>query len=192
MREPAWEGAVLLLCFLSWEKRAFITNIYNGRDIGSKSVIFFYENCCKFLQRASTFRIQFPWDKPILAAFFFFLSLFLVTPTVIIQIFETLWACSSPLELQLCSWTRLFSSYPAWNSWVGWEEPCSLWSSSTFLKPSFLQLQWTISVQQVPSAELKTLWFAESEWKPGSTNGALSGGSVPLKPALAWLGIHPY
>lgn len=149
----------------------------------------FMRTAVNFCREHQHLESNFPEINPFWQVLF---SLFLVTAAVIIQIFERLWACSSPLELQLCSWTRLFSSYPAWNSWVGWEELCSLWSSSAFLKPSFLQLQWTISVQQVPRAELKTLWFAESEWKPGSTNGALSGGSVPSKPALAWPGIHPY
>lgn len=50
-------------------------------------------------------------------------------------------------------------------------------SSCAFLEPSFLKLQWTMSVQQVPSTELSS-GFVGSKWKGskkwGSPNGISS------------------
>lgn len=39
------------------------------RVVGSKLIVFFYENYWKFPHRASTSRMSFPWDNPILVGF---------------------------------------------------------------------------------------------------------------------------
>jgi len=59
--DAAWKGAVLSALAQAGEKKNHFCQEYftEKRDVGSKSIIFFYENNCTFLQRASTLRIKF-------------------------------------------------------------------------------------------------------------------------------------
>lgn len=59
-----------VLCSLLGEKSHLCQEYFTERRVvGSKFIVFFHEKCSKFLYRASTSRIPFPWDKPILGCF---------------------------------------------------------------------------------------------------------------------------